>query len=397
MEDMFFDVNGILSDEEAAKAFGEEPLEEKEPEKTPAEKDKDGVGLAEVPDFKDIEEIKDEPEEEEEKEPEKVGNGKKNDSKVKEDAAVKKAKGSSPNVFSSIAKDLKANGIFPDLEDDSLENVKTPEDFAELFEKAVQSRLDEKQRRIDQALGYGMEPQRVRSYQAAIDELDGYTEEQIKEEGEDGDKLRQYLIYNDFIARGFSEERAVRETKKSFDAGTEVTDALEAASSLKSFYENKFKEEQKEAKQKYDAMVADQKKRSEDYKKLVMDSDKVLGDLQVDKRTLQKVLDVTSKPVYKDPETGKYLTEIQKFQLEHPLEFVKQIGLWYVLTDGGKNSDNFVKSKVASAKKKSFQNLERVINASALNPDGTLNYAGGDGNASDVDPLTEGGWDIVTG
>jgi len=55
-----------------------------------------------------------------------------------EDTESDKDTSSSPkNFYSSIAKALKEEGIFPDLDDASLDSIKTPEDFAEVTEKQI--------------------------------------------------------------------------------------------------------------------------------------------------------------------------------------------------------------------------------------------------------------------
>ena len=67
----------------------------------------------------------------EEGEPESVGSG---DNKDKEDTDSNKG-GTSPNFYSSIAKALTEEGIFPDLDEETISEVKTPEDFRDLVEK----------------------------------------------------------------------------------------------------------------------------------------------------------------------------------------------------------------------------------------------------------------------
>ena len=111
----------------------------------------------------------------------------------------------------------------------------------------------------------------------------------------------------------------------------------------------------------------------------------------------QKIYDATQKPVYKDPETGKFLTEIQKFQKENPLEFLKQLGMWFVLTEGGKNMTGFTKEKVKSEKHKAMRELENKIVAGSFNEDGSLRFAGDNSNDGEQDILLSDDWKIGTG
>ena len=159
--------------------------------------------------------------------------------------------GSSPNknFYSSIASALRDEGIFPDLDDDTLKNVKEPEDFRDLIEQQIQASLDDRQKRIDEALNYGIEPQEIKVYENTLQYLDTLNEDNITAEGDEGDELRKRLIYQDFINRGFSEKRAANEVEKSFKAGTDIEDAKEALESNKDFFESKYNNLIKEAKE----------------------------------------------------------------------------------------------------------------------------------------------------
>ena len=61
-----------------------------------------------------------------------------------------------PNkLYSSIATALREEGVFPDLSDDNLKDIKEAGDFRKLIEEQVNNMLDEKQKRIDVALNSG--------------------------------------------------------------------------------------------------------------------------------------------------------------------------------------------------------------------------------------------------
>ena len=227
MEDFSFDVSGILTEEEAAKLFEEQETEEEtpsdnEPEDKPAEDD-----------------------EQEAQSPESVGEEEPDEP---EDAITPEGDGSSPNVYSSIAKALKDDGIFPDSTDEELDKVITPEAFAELFDKAVSSRMDERMRRIDEALGNGVAPDTVRSYEQTIEYLGTINEESLSAEGDDGDNLRRQLIYNDLINRGYSQEKAQKEVEKSFRSGSDVEDAKDALEALTKYHKEAYAKERTAAK-----------------------------------------------------------------------------------------------------------------------------------------------------
>lgn len=378
MEDFNFDINSILSPEEAEKVFEEGIPQETEQAEEPVVKKKKVTRTEEV----------EEPSEEV---------GQEGEIEETEEVAVEqKSDGSSPAKFySSIASALKDDGIFPDFTDEELDAINSPEDFAELFEKAVTARLDERMKRIDSALGNGANPDQVKMYEQTLSYLASITDEAISDEGEEGENLRKQLIYNDLINRGYSQDRAAREIEKSFKSGSDIDDAKDALAALGKFYQTGYEQLQKDSKAKADAAREAQKQNAEKFRKLVLEDEIQIGDSKLDKKTKQRVFDAVSKPVYKDPDTGQLLTQVQKFQKENPLEFLKQLGMWFVLTDGGKSAAGLVKEQLRAEKNKGIRELERKINSSSLNSDGSLRYMSG--SQLDNDTLLSDGWSVDFG
>lgn len=296
----------------------------------------------------------------------------------KEDTKSEKDKGTSPktNFYSSIASALKDEGIFPELDDETLSNIKTPEDFAEAVEKTVQAKLDEKQRRIDAALSADVEPDEVRRYETVLTNLESIKEEHIADETEKGERLRKNLIYQDFLNRGYSEQRAKREVEKSFNAGTDIDDAKEALESNKEYFKDQYqdliKEAQEEAKQEQERI----KKEATELKKSMLEDKEVFEGISLDKTTRQKAYDNIVKPVYKT-EDGEYLTAIQKYEMENPVEFRKYLSILFTLTDGFKSIDGLVKGKVKKEVKQSLRELEHKLSSTSRTSAGEPKYVGG--------------------
>lgn len=321
-----------------------------------------------------------------------VGDEDEDTDKEKKDAS-KQSDGSSPSVYSSIANALREDGIFSDLDDDDFKSVNDSESFGELFEKAVQSRFDERMKRIDEALNNNVKPDVINQYENTIKYLDSIDESAIEAEDEQGENLRKTLIYNDLISRGYSKERAERELKKSFDANSDIDDAKDALEGLRKTHKENYKKILDDAKKQKDEAVARQRKTAEDFKKLVFDNDTVLGDIKLDKNTRQKVYDAVSKPVYKDPDTGVLMTAVQKFQKENPNEFLRQLGIWFVLTNEGKDASGFVNGKVRKEKNKALRDLADKLAANNINPDGSIRFLSG-GNEGGTDVLLSDDWKI---
>lgn len=310
-------------------------------------------------------------------EPESVGSGKDN-TKGKEDTSSREDSTSpQKTIYSSIAKALKEEGIFPDLDDEVLSKVKEPEDFRDLVEQQIKAGLEERQKRIDDALNYGIEPTEIKKYENTLNFLDSVKEENITDESDKGEELRKNLIFQDFINRGYSRERATREVQKSFNAGTDIEDAKEALKSNTEYFKGKYDDLIEDAKLEAQKEEENRKEQANKLKESILNEKNILGDLSIDKPTRQKIYDNISKPIYKDPETGEYYTAIQKYEKDNRVDFLKYLGLIFTLTDGFKSLDGLVKGKVKKEVKNGLRDLEHAINNTARNSDGNLKFVSG--------------------
>lgn len=325
--------------------------------------------------------------------PESVGSGKDNQEEEEEDTQSEKDKGTSPktNFYSSIASALKEEGIFPDLDDDTLSGIKTPEDFAEAVEKTVQARLDERQKRIDAALQADVEPDEVRRYEQTLANLDAIKEEYITDETEKGERLRKNLIYQDFRNRGYSEARAKREVEKSFNAGTDIEDAKEALESNREYFSTQYQDLIKEAQEEAKEGQRKIKEEAAQLKKSMLEDKEVFTGITLDKTTRQKAFENITKPVFKT-EDGEYLTAIQKYEMDNPVEFRKYLSVLFTMTDGFKNIDGLVKGKVKKEVKQSLRELEHKLSSTGRNSSGNPRYVGG--VEEDTESYIGKGWDL---
>ena len=324
--------------------------------------------------------------------PESVGSGKDNQEE-EEDTQSEKDKGTSPktNFYSSIASALKEEGIFPDLDDDTLNGIKTPEDFAEAVEKTVQARLDERQKRIDAALQADVKPDEVRRYEQTLANLDAIKEEYITDETEKGERLRKNLIYQDFRNRGYSEARAKREVEKSFNAGTDIEDAKEALESNREYFSTQYQDLIKEAQEEAKEEQRKIKEEASQLKKSMLEDKEVFTGITLDKTTRQKAFENITKPVFKT-EDGEYLTAIQKYEMDNPVEFRKYLSVLFTMTDGLKNIDGLIKGKVKKEVKQSLRELEHKLSSTARNSSGNPRYVGG--VEEDTESYIGKGWDL---
>ena len=282
------------------------------------------------------------------------------------------------NLFSTITRILRDKGVFPDLSDEDANAVQDEEALEKLFNDKVTNMFDERQRNLEKALNSGATSDEMQQYQNALN-LSQFLESKdtldtLVKEGDDGENLRKRVMYQDFINRGFKHEKAVRMIQKSIDAGDDIEDAKEALESCKEFYKSQIEDFQQEIEDRQKQNKANEEKQYASLKKSILETDNFYGGVKVDKNIRQKAYDAITKPIYKD-EQGNYLTALQQYQREHPVDFMVNMAMMMTLTDNFKNVDRLAKGKVKEGLKKGFAELESIINSTNRTGDGTLNLA----------------------
>lgn len=365
MEDLSLD--NIMSEEEINNLF----TDDVDTEETTEESTEENKETKEDTEFTEVN-----PEELFKDSSESVGNESDEDKQGKEDTSSTEET-SPDNFYSSIANALVEDGIFQDLESKSVNDIKSSDDFAEYISEQVRLQLDERQRRIDEALGYGVEPSEIQKYESYLRTLDSITEDALEAETADGENLRKNIIYQDYINRGFSKERAVREVERSINSGSDIEDAKEALQSNIEYYNSVYSELIEDSKLEAEKDLKEQEQQTEAFRESILNEKEAFGEIPLDKTTRQKVYDSIMKPIYTDPDTGERLSAIQKHERTNRTDFLKNLGLVYVLTDGFKKLDGLVGGKVKKEVKKGLKELENTINNTSRNTSGSLDYMSG--------------------
>lgn len=307
--------------------------------------------------------------------PESVGS---EEHKDNEEDTTSTEDGTSPDFFSSIANAFAEEGIFPDLDEETIKGIKTAQDLRDAIDEQIKSGLDEQQRRVAEALNNDVEPDKIRQYEGLIAYLDTIDDKAISAEGEQGETLRKKILFQDYINRGFSKERAEKAVNRAIENGTDVEDAREALESNKTFFKEEYQQMLDDAKKAKDEEKEKDKAKAERIKKSILEGDlKFFEDVDVDKKVRQEAYDAISKPIYRDPKTGETYTAVQKLELDNSEEFLAKLGLIYALTDGLKSLDGLVKKKVKKEVKRGFSELEQKINNTRRDSRGNLRFASG--------------------
>ena len=266
----------------------------------------------------------------------------------------------STQFYSTILSSLRDDGILPDIDEDLIKTAKTPEDFATAIEKQVAARLDETQRRIKEALDNGVEPDEINNYEGTINYLNSIKEDDLSSDTEEAKSLRENLIYQDYLNRGFKPERAKKEVDKSITAGTDIEDAKSALESNKEYYTHSYQSLLKEQEDLAKEAREQRRKEMETFSKKILDTEEPLSGVKVDQLTRKKILENATKPIYKDEE-GNLMTSIQKYIKENPIDAQYYLNLFYTLTDGFKDINKLVKPKVAKTTKENIRSLESKL------------------------------------
>lgn len=287
----------------------------------------------------------------------------------------------SPNISSSIAEALVDEGALQTLSKERLAEIKTTEDLIEAFKEDLGNQLTAEQKRVSDALSYGVEPTRIQQYEQWIKTLDSVTDEIIEGEDEQNENYRKNLIYQNYKAKGFDDEDAQDMVNRSVESGKDIDDAKKALSSLKKYYQKAYDDEVNEAKKEYDKHMAAQKKQLEELKTSVLeDKENFYEQFELNKSARQKVFDVIAKPSVVDGDNK--LTPLQAFIKNDPNKANKIIGTLYVLTDGFTKFDGIMKGTVKKQVRQSVKNLEKAL-TTVDTGDGSLNLKSGIGENDD--------------
>ena len=312
---------------------------------------------------------------------ESVGDGEE-ENQEGENNSEKGGNNSSPNFHSSVLNALKEDGILPELSDEDITNVKDDEGFKDAIEKVIQDRLDERTKRIENALNAGADIGEIKQYENILATLNNIDEDALKQEGAKGDDLRRRIIAQDLMNRGYSEDKIKREVKKSFDAGTDIEDAIEALQANVQFYTQKYSDLIEEGKEQAKKYKEDMRRQGEELRKSIVEDKGIFDEIGMDKRMRQKVYDNISKPSYKTKD-GNWLTEIQKYQMENQADFLKYVSLFYTMTDGFKDLSPLIKKQVKKERTSSIKELENKLKGTNRVNTGRLNYVNSNSEEND--------------
>jgi len=271
--------------------------------------------------------------------------------------------GTSPNIYASIANSLKTDGVLT-LEDSDFKDIKDANDLATVFskqvDKLVNERFDESQKRIKEAIDNDMSVDAIKYFENSFNNVNQITDEVLKDESEDSSRLRANVIYQDFINKGLSEDKAKRLTQKSFESGTDIEDSMEAIKEIKTFLQTNYNKAISDKKAEKDALLNAEKDRSKQIENKIKLTEEPIKGIKLSQNDRNKILTQYTTTVAKSDD-NKPLNALAKYAKENPIDYQYNLNLLFHLTNGFKDIGNVVQKQVKTAKKSALSDIERII------------------------------------
>lgn len=292
--------------------------------------------------------------------------------------------------YKSIAKALKDDGVV-DVDDETLDNIKDSNDFVNnIINKKINDGIDDVTKRVYDALTAGVQVPVIKQYENTINILKTIENADIEDEGEDGENVRKKLIFQQYTNRGFNDEKAKKEVEKSFNAGTDIDDAKDALSDNLEFFQNQYNDLIEQSRKDNENRMTQKRQELDTLKKSVMSDSDEWKDFNVNDTLKQKIYDNITRPAYKG-QNGETYTEIQKYERENRIGFLKNVSMCYTLTNGFTDFSGLSKAKVRKEVSKGMRELESTLNSTSRTSSGALKFIT---NTNDDPESSSKGWDI---
>lgn len=236
---------------------------------------------------------------------------------------------SSPSFVKDFASALEKDGYLSELDEETLKAIEADPvaGLAKAVENTIKknefSGLDDRGKTVLQAIRDGVPVENIARHQNAQLKLNSIKEEMFVDADNDDDtvasqkeNMRKQLIYNDNLARGYSEDVAKRKTESSFKAGEDEDDARLAMTNLA---ETAKKNEQAE----YAQAASDRESaqtRLKNFRSEVTKMEEIFPGIPVAEDVRNKIADNVTIPTGKN-EKGGFRTVVTDKRAENPNQF----------------------------------------------------------------------------
>jgi len=266
---------------------------------------------------------------------------------------------SSSNLYSSLAAFVHEQGLLPSLDID-LKEIKSAEDFANVFNKELDIQAD---LRLKDYLA-NLDLNKIGIAKKEINDLNSINVDSLKNDID----LAKRIIYDDYLNQGLDEKKANRLLNRLIDLGEDaiLEDAEESLESLKEFKSREIEKETQSYKERLEADKIEQAKLDEQMKKTIYESKDLISGLKPNKSLQDKVYKSINDIVGKSPD-GTFENKFMRERRENPLEFEIRMYHFYELTNGFKDLGKISTNARSSAVK----DLEKIARQTKLKDNGT--------------------------
>tara|TARA_R110000796_G_scaffold236214_1_gene355446 strand:+ start:15618 stop:16730 length:1113 start_codon:yes stop_codon:yes gene_type:complete len=274
---------------------------------------------------------------------------------------------SNPNLFKSLSQLLQEKGL---ISSEDL-NVTDEDSFVDLFKKEIEkneySDITELQKEYLLKLRDGIPHEKAIKDITQTDQLGQVTNELLEQDAD----LRQRVIYQDFINRGYSEEKATKLVQRSLELDVDLEDAQDAMSSIREFSKARMDRENEELKNQ---KLAQEKTREDNIKKITKEIEsikEIIPGYEVSENVKNKIKDNMFKVIGENPDNNMPENSLMKYQRENPIEFDKKLYYLFTITNGFNNFDS-IKQETQS---RALQDLEKAYKSTTkINDPGSPAY-----------------------
>jgi len=263
---------------------------------------------------------------------------------------------SSPPLYKSLASMLMEKGVLTSVDSSKLDDVKDEQGIADLIIAEVKAKeladLSDLQKEAVEAFRAGVNVETFKQQKQTEQELDSITEDVIQE----NQQLRFDLIYQDFINKGYTEEKATKFTNRSIEADDDIEDAKEALENIKQGVKERFNEQVEFEKNEKAKLV---KQKADDLKALekrILESEEPIPGLKLNDVHRKEVLKSMMTPVSKNPVTGVEENALMKEQRENK-EFSQKLYTVFTLSKGFTDFSMFAKQET----KKMSTDFDKIL------------------------------------
>lgn len=264
-------------------------------------------------------------------------------------------------LYSNLAAEFKAKGVLPGLDDTT--SIKSLKDIEDAIAKQVESQLSDRQKLIEDAQKSGAPISEVANKVNTIDRLKSVTPEFLKDEK--NIEFRRTAIAQDFIEKGYGEDRAKALAQRSIDAGTDIEDAEFAVASI-------ITSEEESLQGIIDTAKNNEQKALDDIKNYIATTPEVIPNIAL--------TDSQKDELYNQITTdlGNRDNAFVQYQKENPISSRIKMEAIFFLTDGLKDFSVFGNK----AETKITNNIENLLRGANFTKEGTVDTSSQDDNSN---------------